>query len=106
MRSTSSRVVPSHRDVTRFLRFAHSTFVDVSPETQVLKVAEEVEELLDDPSDAEELADVLMTVLFLASVADVDLRSAFHAKVERNLRRKWSRGENGTWSHVEDEDGG
>ena len=49
---------------------------------------------LDDPQDlAEELADVALYLLQIASIAGIDLEKAILDKLERNYKRKWDLGE-------------
>ncbi len=48
------------------------------------------EELLDSPGLAEELADVALYLLQIASIAGIDLEEAILIKLERNYHRDWS----------------
>ncbi len=49
---------------------------------------------LDDPQDlAEELADVALYLLQIASIAGIDLEKAILDKLDRNYKRKWDLGE-------------
>ena len=92
--------LPSADDVERYLSWAHATFVGADPQINVLKLQDETDELVEDPRSADEMADVLMVLLFQASLTGVDLAGAFRAKLRRNLERKWGRNENGTYSHI------
>jgi 8-oxo-dGTP diphosphatase len=47
------------------------------------------ENLKDSPSFSDELADVTLYLLQLASVAGIDLESAVLVKLEKNYRRTW-----------------
>ena len=100
----SRHLLPEHRDVTAFLQWAHDTFAGTDPDVQARKVLEEAKELVEDWDSAEEMADVVMTVLYCASLNGVDLRAAFRAKLNKNLGRSWRRGEDGTYNHIEDRD--
>lgn len=95
----SRHLLPSHRDVTRYLRWAHDTF-PVTPLVNAQKLVEECRELAEDPGSSEEMADVMMVLLYQASIAGVDLREAFNQKLSRNLQREWKKNENGTYSHT------
>ena len=50
------------------------------------------DQLEDQSALADELADVLLYLLQIASVAEVDLEQAVLAKLERNYTRKWDSG--------------
>lgn len=56
---------------------------------EVLEHFQWSEELKDPQEFADELADVALYLLQLASIADIDLEQAILHKLERNYKRKW-----------------
>jgi NTP pyrophosphatase (non-canonical NTP hydrolase) len=57
--------------------------------SEVLEHFQWTGELHDPQALADELADVALYLLQLASLAEIDLERAILAKLERNYRRKW-----------------
>jgi 8-oxo-dGTP diphosphatase len=49
------------------------------------------EKLIDHPALADELADVGLYLLQIASLAGIDLEQAILAKLEKNYQRKWGK---------------
>lgn len=63
----------------------------------------EAKELLDAPTDGEEMADIFMLLVGAASFSGVDLNEAVAAKLEKNKKRVWGKPDaDGVVSHVED----
>lgn len=56
---------------------------------EVLEHFQWSDELKDPQEFADELADVALYLLQLASIADIDLEQAILHKLERNYKRKW-----------------
>lgn len=56
---------------------------------EVLEYFQWSDELKDPQEFADELADVALYLLQLASIADIDLEQAILHKLERNYKRKW-----------------
>lgn len=81
-------------------RWAMDELGPVEPEIPARKLVEEVEELLEDPTDGEELADCAMMVARLADVADIDLVAEIRRKLAINRERVWEQSEDGTFNHV------
>ena len=69
--------------------------------------AEEVQELIDDPSDKEEWADVFILLFDAASRRGIpfsDIMDWVEAKYEKNTKRKWGEpDENGVVHHIKEE---
>ena len=57
--------------------------------SEVLEHFQWNDELKDAPALADELADVALYLLQLASLAEIDLEQAILKKLERNYQRKW-----------------
>lgn len=57
--------------------------------TEVLEHFQWGEELKDDEALADELADVCLYLLQIASLAEIDLEAAILKKLERNYKRVW-----------------
>jgi len=61
----------------------------------------EIEELDEDPTDGEEMADCFILLLNLAEMAGVDLMSEARRKMEINRNRKWGKPDSeGVCHHV------
>ena len=58
---------------------------------EVLEHFQWSEDLADQPALAEELADVGLYLLQIASLAGIDLEQAILAKLERNYQRNWEK---------------
>jgi 8-oxo-dGTP diphosphatase len=59
--------------------------------SEVLEHFQWDEDLKDQESFSDELADVLLYLLQLASIADIDLEKAVLAKLEKNYHRTWDK---------------
>jgi 8-oxo-dGTP diphosphatase len=59
--------------------------------SEVLEHFQWDEDLKDQESFSNELADVLLYLLQLASIADIDLEKAVLAKLEKNYHRTWDK---------------
>lgn len=94
-----SIILPRPATVKTYLEWAHKTFQHVDPSVNVLKLVEEVTELAEDPTNGEEMADVLMVLIYQASLAGVDLAAEFNKKLQTNLQRTWHQNADGTYSH-------
>lgn len=57
--------------------------------SEVLEHFQWSDEMKDRPALADELADVALYLLQIASIAEIDLEQAILAKLERNYHRKW-----------------
>lgn len=70
-----------------------------TPESTLLKLFEEIGELVNDPSDVMEYADVMIIMLDLAhqnGISARDLLLAIEAKHDINVHRTWKKAANGT----------
>lgn len=66
-----------------------STFPNATPASCAEHLRREAEELADNPTDPEEMADVMMLLYGLSSSAGVDLRQAVADKLRKNRQRLW-----------------
>jgi NTP pyrophosphatase (non-canonical NTP hydrolase) len=64
------------------------------------KVVDEAFELLADPDDELELADVMLTLLHHAKLTGVDIAAACDKKMEILRTRRWTVDDRGVYSHV------
>lgn len=65
-------------------------------------VMEEIPELLKNPTNADEFADVAILVLDIANLQGINLEEAISKKMELNKKREWKVDkETGIMSHVE-----
>ena len=60
--------------------------------TEVLEHFQWNGDISDSPALSEELADVALYLLQIASICDIDLEAAILKKLERNYERKWDEG--------------
>jgi hypothetical protein len=78
------------------------TFGELPPEAYLPKLVEEVRELIDNPRSLDEAADILILLLGWASAAGYsidDLCKAAQRKHSINIKRTWTRSEDGSWRH-------
>lgn len=86
--------VPSYAESTRFRRISttvaawqQSTFKNYTPETIARLITEEAQELLSEPYDSLEMADVFILLMCLAEATSTDLLNAVEHKHAINLTR-------------------
>jgi NTP pyrophosphatase (non-canonical NTP hydrolase) len=83
--------------------WADSAFPDRAPASALLKLYEEIGELIRAPANAEEYADILIMLVDLAHMHGVtDMGAAVRAKMKTNSRRKWTPTAIGTMQHTEE----
>lgn len=70
-------------------RWQHATFPRATPASAARHLLKEARELDAAPTDAEEIADVLLLIIGVADAAGVDLAAAARAKLEINKTRSW-----------------
>lgn len=82
--------VPSLDDLARQIRaWGAATFPTSTPESTAEHLRREIDELLADPTDAVEQADVFHLLVQLARVTGVDLAAEVERKFSINRRRIW-----------------
>ena len=82
------------------VQWANSAFPDRKPQSALLKLFEETGELVKDPSDASEYADIFIMLLDLADMHGVDVVKAIRDKLALNRQRTWTKTATGTLQHV------
>lgn len=87
------------------VEWAEETFgPGYDPEAKAAHLLKEAQELRDDPTDPEEMADVLMILGHLAAGAGVDLAAEVRKKLEKNRQREWGEPDgDGVVEHVRTE---
>lgn len=83
--------------------WADKRFPNRTVQTCLLKLYEEIGELVKDPGSPQEHADIFIMLFDLAAMYDIDIADAVRAKMEVNKQRKWRLTESGTMQHVEEE---
>lgn len=66
----------------------------------IIKLQHELKELLENPMDAYEIADVAIILFDLCNYQGFDLATIIHRKMEINRARAWAINEQGILSHV------
>jgi NTP pyrophosphatase (non-canonical NTP hydrolase) len=82
--------------------WADNVFPGRTLESVALKLYEEIGELLRNPRDAGEHADIYIMMLDLSRMYGVDVAKAVREKMAKNRMRTWERTEIGTLHHIED----
>lgn len=81
--------------------WAEQQFRQSTPRSIINHLKEEFEELSDDPSDVEEMADMVMLIYHLAYKQGLDLVTAIEKKFRINQERKWGPvDERGVSNHI------
>ena len=83
----------------QIVQWADSVFPDRKPESALLKLFEEVGELVRDPANPGEYADICIMVFDLANMHGIDLAAAIRQKIEVNRNRVWRKTQTGTLQH-------
>ena len=87
------------------VQWANNAMPDRTPTHALLKFYEEMGELVRDPKDPEEYADLLIMLVDLAAMHGVtDLGAAVKAKMKINANRKWEQTPTGTMQHTNEQD--
>lgn len=88
------------------VEWAEETFgPGYDPHAKAAHLLKEAKELRDDPTDPEEMADVLMILGHLAAGAGVDLAAEVRKKLEKNRQREWGEPDgDGVVEHVRERD--
>lgn len=82
------------------VQWANSAFPDRKPQSALLKLFEETGELVRDPSDAGEYADIFIMLFDLADMHGVDVAKAIRDKLALNRQRTWTKTATGTLQHI------
>jgi len=82
-------------------KWADEVFPDRTIQSAALKLYEEIGEMLRDPSNADEHADIYIMMFDLSRMYNVDIGDAVRRKMARNRMRQWGKTETGTLQHVE-----
>lgn len=80
--------------------WADFTFPERTLGSMALKLYEEIGEMLRDPHDHSEFADVMILLLDHAKIYGIDIEVAVRDKLAVNTARAWQINENGAMSHV------
>ena len=83
------------------VKWADEAFPDRQPSSAMLKLFEEIGELVRDPSNASEYADICIMLFDLANMHGVDLTQAICDKMLVNKSRRWKQTASGTMQHDE-----
>lgn len=70
-------------------KWAYQTFPHQTPHSKMAHLRKEIDELAENTSDGEEMADCFILLLNLAEMAGVDLMTEARRKMEINRKRKW-----------------
>lgn len=79
--------------------WANKVFPDRQPAAALLKLFEEVGELVRNPDSPGEYADICIMLFDLADMHNVDLAEAIRTKMDINRSRSWTVTKNGTMQH-------
>lgn len=86
--------------VEEVYRWAEETFPNRTDASMFLKMYKELGELVDEPSDSLEIADLFIMLMDYARRKNVNITTAVMVKLEINRRRTWIIKPDGTMSHV------
>jgi NTP pyrophosphatase (non-canonical NTP hydrolase) len=90
------------KDLTdNIVDWADSVFPDRTPSSALLKLFEEVGELVRDPTSPGEYADIAIMLFDLAHMHDIDLGEAIREKMAVNRARTWRITDTGTLQHLD-----
>lgn len=97
MQDYSEMTIAEHTDV--IVGWANDALPDRTPQSAVMKLFEEVGELVKHPSEEGEYADICIMVFDLARMHGVDLNDAIIRKMMVNEGRAWALTPMGTYQH-------
>jgi hypothetical protein len=96
---------PSIQQLTdRIVGWADRTFPQRTQQSALLKMYEEIGELVKDPKKPDEYADICIMLFDLASMNGVNIAQAIEHKMYVNEHRTWRETETGTMQHLSDEE--
>lgn len=81
------------------VNWADEVFPTRTPQSAFLKFFGEIGELIDNPSNPDEYADICIMLFDLANMHGVDIAQAIRAKMITNKKRSWEKTGLGTWRH-------
>lgn len=87
------------------VEWADSAFPDRTSQSTFLKLFEEIGEVLREPTNHEEWADVFILMLDVMSrfgVSGDDVEVAIQLKLEKNRQRNWAKNDVGIMQHTRD----
>lgn len=84
--------------------WADGVFPNRTVQSAALKLYEEIGEMLRDPSNADEHADIYIMMFDLSRMYNVDIAAAVRRKMARNSMREWRKTETGTLQHIGEND--
>lgn len=80
-----------------------ATFPTATVQSKANHLHREAIELLSNPTDPEEMADIFLLLIDIAKVTNTDLRAAVEAKLAKNKARKWGKPDAaGVVEHIRD----
>jgi len=82
--------------------WAQATFPHQNPNSKIKHLKDEVDELQQEPNDAEEMADVAILLFNLSEMFNYDLEEEIEKKMAKNRLRIWGEpDEHGVCHHIE-----
>lgn len=81
--------------------WADLVFPERTIQSAALKLYEEIGEMLRDPSNADEHADIYIMMFDLSRMYGIDIGKAVRDKMARNRNRTWSKSATGTLQHID-----
>lgn len=81
--------------------FCEDTYEGAGLEAQMLKIIEEIEEFVENPSDAE-AADILIVLINISRIMGFSLKDALSEKFAIIKEREWAQQPSGAYHHVSD----
>lgn len=87
------------------VQWANLVFPNRTVQSGFLKLYEEMGEVLANPYNKEEWADVFILILDIMATYDIDMDGigkAIEEKMIINLKRKWDKNDIGVMKHIED----
>ncbi len=88
----------------RIVGWADKTFPNRTQQSALLKMYEEIGELVKDPKKPDEYADICIMLFDLAAMNGVNIAQAVEHKMYVNEHRTWRETETGTMQHLSDEE--
>jgi len=83
--------------------WSKETFPTATPSSLLHHLVDEVIELCENPGSPEEMADVLILLIHLASLQGIDLELATQEKFKVNQKRKWNKPDSrGVIKHIKE----